>query len=118
MQYVAFAVPLLPGKEDKDREAMLSCWTGERSKAHHAARARLGITRESVWAQDTPNGKIAVVYLEADDLAAAFRGLATSDDPFDSWFREHSLEVHGLDLTQEFPPPELVLDYQDSETGS
>ena len=37
--------------------------------------------------------------------------LATSDEPFDKWFREHIRDVHGMDLTEGFPPPEQVLDY-------
>ena len=67
MQDVAFVVPLLPGTEEQDRVEMHSCWRGERMEAHHEARAALGITRESVWAQETPAGKVAVVYLEAED---------------------------------------------------
>lgn len=112
MENIAFVVPLLAGKEEKDREAMVSCWNGDRKAEHDTARAALGVTRESVWAQDTPNGKVAVVYLEAESLGKAFQGMATSGAPFDVWFREHCLEVHGLDLTKEFPPPELVLDYR------
>ena len=37
-------------------------------------------------------------------------GLATSDDPFDQWFRELIKEVHGIDMSESGPPPELVLD--------
>jgi hypothetical protein len=116
MQSVAFVVPLLPGTEEEDRTEMNSCWRGDRMESHHEARAALGVTRESVWAQDTPGGKVAVVYLEAEDLGRAFQGMATSDHPFDAWFRAHCLKVHGLDLTQQFPPPELVLDYRASES--
>ena len=115
MQSVGLVVPLLPGKEEEDRAEMNSCWRGERMQSHHEARAALGITRESVWVQDTPAGKVAVVYLEADDLARAFQGMATSDNPFDAWFRQHCMNVHGLDLTQAVPPPELVLDYRQTE---
>lgn len=119
MQSVAFVVPLLPGTEEEDRLEMNSCWRGDRMAGHHEARAALGIVRESVWAQDTPAGKVAVVYLEAEDLGRAFQGMATSDHPFDVWFRGHCLKVHGLDLTKELPPPALVLDYrQDGNEGA
>ena len=118
MQNVAFVVPLLPGTEEEDRVEMHSCWRGERMQSHHEARAALGITRESVWAQETPSGKVAIVYLEAEDLSRAFQGMATSNSPFDEWFRTHCLKVHGLDLTQQFPPPELVLDYRRTESAS
>jgi hypothetical protein len=54
----------------------------------------------------------AVVVLEAPDIEAAMGALATSDEPLDSWFREHVRDVHGIDLADDFPPPEQVLDYR------
>ena len=38
-------------------------------------------------------------------------GLATSDDPFDVWFRAHLQHVHGIDLAAGMALPETVLDY-------
>jgi hypothetical protein len=38
------------------------------------------------------------------------QSIATSDDPFDEWFRELVKEVHGIDMTESGPPPELVLE--------
>jgi len=46
-------------------------------------RAHAGIIREAVWIQPGPGGDIAVVYLEADDLATAFTIVGTSAEPFD-----------------------------------
>jgi hypothetical protein len=112
MQSVAFAAPILPGKTESDRAAMRSCAEGERKEAHHASRERRGITRESVWIQQTPGGDVAVVYLEADDIQTAMAGLGDSPDPFDSWFREHILETHGIDLANDFPPPDQVIDFR------
>lgn len=109
---IAFTVPILPGKTERDREVMRSCWQGERQADHQASRRRMGITRESVWLQPTPGGDVAIVFFEADELAGAFDGLATSQDPFDAFFREYVLDVHGVDLTQGFPPPEQVLDHR------
>jgi hypothetical protein len=62
-----------------------------------------------VWIQSTPAGDVAV---EAPDLQAAMGSLATSEDQFDRWFREHIKDVHGLDLTEGFLPPEQVLDFR------
>jgi CubicO group peptidase (beta-lactamase class C family) len=112
VQSVALVAPLLPGKTEIDRAALQSCANGERTAAHQASRKRHGITREAVWIQSTPAGDFAVVYLETDDLQAAFAGLSTSADPFDSWFREHTLDALGLDLTHGFPPPDQALDYR------
>lgn len=111
MPSVGFVAPLLPGKTEDDREAMTSCWHGERRAAHEASRRRHGISREAVWIQGTPNGEVVVVYLEAAELGTAFKGIGTSDEPFDRWFREHLRDVHGLALEDGFPPPEQILDF-------
>ena len=111
MQCIAFAAPVLPGKTGVDREAMASV-QGERKAAYQSSRERLGITREAVWIQPTPGGDVAVVYLEAADLPAMFAGLGSSQDPFDSWFRDVIREVHGIELAGGLQPPELMLDYR------
>jgi hypothetical protein len=111
-QAIAFAAPFLPGKTDADREALESCWHGDRRADHEASRKRADITRESVWIQSTPDGDVAVVLIEADDIQAAMGALATSAEPFDAWFRDHIKDVHGMDIAEESPPPEQVLDYR------
>ena len=112
MQSIGFAVPLLPGKTDIDRAVMTSCWRGERQAAHEEAQRRFGVTRYAVFIQHTPGGDVAVVYMEADDIENALKGMATSQEPFDRWFRDHVREVHGIDVEDGFPPPELVLDFR------
>jgi hypothetical protein len=106
---------MLPGKTDADRAALASCGQGERKEAYEDARRRAGITREAVWIQSTPVGDVAVVFMEADDLAAAFKTIGTSDEPFDRWFRDHIREVHGVALEDGFPPPEQILDFGASD---
>ena len=114
MQSIGFALPLLPGTTETDRSVMRSCWQGERKASHRAARERLGVRRESVWIQDTPGGDVVVVYMEADDVQAAIEGMASSEEPFDRFFRNHLRDVHGLDLANGFTPPEQVLDFNAS----
>jgi hypothetical protein len=111
-QRVCFAAPIRPGATALDREEMLSCWTGERSEDHAGSRRRQGITREAVWIQSTPAGDVAVILLEARDLPGALLGIATSTEPFDVWFRDHLLAVHGMDLSDGMSLPEQVLDFQ------
>jgi hypothetical protein len=111
MQSVAFAVPLLPGQTDASRIALASCWVGAHKEAFQDARRRAGIIREAVWIQASADGDVAVVYLEADDVAAAFTLLATSAEPFDRWFRHEVRSVHGVALERGFAAPELVLDF-------
>lgn len=112
MPAVGFTLPLLPGKTETDRAAMTSCWRGERRDAFQESRKRHGITRESVWIQPTAHGDVVVVYMEADDLEAAFKGVASSDEPLDRWFRDHVRDVHGVALEEGFPPPEQILDFR------
>jgi hypothetical protein len=114
MQAVAFAVPLLPGQTEAVRVALASCWSGARTEAYQDARRRAGIIREAVWIQPAPRGDVAVVYLEADDLATAFTILGTSAEPFDRWFRGHVRQVHGIAWEEGFAAPELVLDFDTS----
>jgi len=111
MQSVAFAVRLLPGQAEAVRVALASCEAGACKEAYQDARRRAGIIREAVWIQTAPGGDVAVVYLEADDLAAAFTVLGTSTEPFDRWFRDHAGQVHGIAWEAGFTAPELVLDY-------
>jgi hypothetical protein len=109
MPSVAFCAPILPGKEQADLDGFEEV-RGSRREDYEASRRRAGITREIVWHQETPNGTVAVVYLEADDVGASMQALGTSDDPFDQWFRDLIGEVHGIDLSEGGPPPELVHD--------
>jgi hypothetical protein len=111
-QSIAFAAPLLPGKIDDDRAALAAMHSGDRAADHDGSRRRLGITREAVWLQSTPGGDVAVVLIEADDIEAVFGGLASSQEPYDVWFRAYVQEMHGIDLTEGFPPPEMALDYR------
>ena len=114
MQCVAFAVPLLPGQAEAVRSALASCQAGARKEACQDARRRARIIREAVWIQPAPGGDVAVIYLEADDLAAAFTIWGTSAEPFDRRFRDHVRQVHGIALDDGFTAPELVLDFDTS----
>ena len=111
MPAVAFAAPILPGKV-ADWTAMVRSWEGEERSGYLESRNRAGVTREVCWLQRTPQGEMAIIYLEADDLEAAFRTFGTSDSPFDQQFRSRVLEIHGLDLSGPLPGglPELAFD--------
>ena len=109
-QRIALVTPYLPGTLEKERAAMASISAGDRAEAHAASRRRAGITRETAWLQETPDGHVSVTYLEADDLGRAMETLMTSDDPHDVWFRELLQEIHGIDMSEATAPPELLID--------
>lgn len=85
---------------------------GPRRDEYVRSRERFGVHREVVWHQSTPQGTVAIVYMELNDSQQMFEGVGSSDDPFDQWFREQAKEVHGIDLSQPLPggPPQMVFD--------
>ena len=110
MPAFAFALPVVPGKETLDRETLEEMQGTRRAEYEDQMRAA-GITRHTVWHQQTPDGTIAVVYMEAED-EAAIGAFGASAAPLNTWFRERMKEVHGLDITQPGPPVEKVHDIQ------
>lgn len=104
MESLAFSIPLLPGKTaewQRWNEELL----GRRRSEYKASRRGLGITTERAFLQHTPQGDVEVVYWEAESVQRAVQGLATSQEPFDVWFRERVRDFTGLDLTQPLPGP-------------
>jgi len=112
MATIAFVMPLVPGKEGADADALRRMGApGPDHDAYVAARRSQGLTREAVWHQKTPTGTFAIVMLEGDDLAASFGNIASSDDPFAVQFRDFVKDVHNIDLAKDPPPDvELLLD--------
>lgn len=81
MPALGFVVPVLPGKEPADLDWMGEM-TGPRREEYESAWKQLGVTRHAVWHQQTPDGTVAVVYMEANDIPRAMEGITSSDDPF------------------------------------
>jgi hypothetical protein len=95
----AFSIPIVRGKEELDRRT-LDEMLGERREEYQAALRQAGITRQAIWHQDTPDGTVAVVYVEGDDPQASVARFSSSDEPLNTWFREQMKEVHGVDISQ------------------
>lgn len=113
MASLGMTLPLLPGKTE-DWKQWVQEMGGTRLDEYQASRRKLGITREASFLQQTPQGDLAVLYIEADDIFHALQGLALSQDPFDVLFRQQTRELFGLDLAQppSGPPPETVFDWR------
>ena len=77
MPALGFVVPVLPGKEQADLDWMEEM-TGPRREEYEAAWKQLGVTRHTVWHQQTPAGTVAVVHMEADDIPRAMQGITSS----------------------------------------
>lgn len=96
--------PVLPGQSValiKFAEKLM----GERKEEFD--NSQLTVLKEQWYLQPTPMGDFCIVHVHAADPMAVFKGLATSEEPFDVWFREQVKETTGVDLTN--PPSELPL---------
>ncbi|MBV9229891.1 MAG: hypothetical protein JOZ18_11300 [Chloroflexi bacterium] len=115
MASLASAFPILPGKMEQWKHFCQEM-VGPRHSEYEASRKRLGVTREAAYLQQTPQGDMAIVYMEAQDISRVFEGFGRSQVPFDVWFREQVKEIHGLDLSQPLPGPfpEAIVDWRAS----
>jgi len=105
MQRYAFANPIQPGKLETWK-GYVAEMKGPRKDEMAASRKRAGLSAEIVWHQVTPQGDLAIVYWEADDIGKVFEVLMSSQQPIDVWFREKVLVgVHGMDPAS--PPPPM-----------
>jgi hypothetical protein len=109
--------PVPPERFDAWRAAVAEM-AGPRRAEFAAARRRQGIHRQIVWVQQTPEGPREILLMETPDPARAFAEMATSQHPFDVWFRQVLLDTTGTDLTQPAgPPPEQILEWSADEPG-
>ncbi|MGH3086679.1 MAG: hypothetical protein ACRDSJ_05100, partial [Rubrobacteraceae bacterium] len=61
----------------------------------------------------SPRREMAVAQVEIQNPREALRRLGSSEHPFDVWFKEKLVELHGCDLDRPQPGhgPELVFAY-------
>jgi hypothetical protein len=87
---------------------------GGQSEAYAASRSRVNIQAERLWINETADGAIAVLVIEADQPEHALQALATSQHPFDRWFRQQVLAPLGHDLNRSSfrLAPDLLADYR------
>src|SRR5437879_261747 len=96
MASLAFALPILPSKT-RQWKHFCQEMVGSRRSEYEASRNRLGITMEVAYLQQTPQGEMIIVYIEAKDIRGVFEGLRTSQESFDVWFCQQVNEIHGVD---------------------
>jgi hypothetical protein len=92
---IAAALPVLPGKSDRVRNF------GKELEEHREEWERLNkeatITRYVSWLQESPQGDIEIVVMEAED-PSRIRPYIAGDTPHDSWWLDYLRDVHGMDL--------------------
>ena len=111
MTEIVFAIPIMHGKEEVDRQTRDEM-AGARRDEYAAALKDAGITRQAVWHQQRPDGgTLAIVYIEGTDPDAHQR-FVSSDADISRWFVQRMQEVHGRDVSQPPLPVELILDFR------
>jgi len=106
MSGIVLTFPILAGKVEAWRRFCQEL-SGCRRQLYEASRQRLGITLEQLALVETAFGATAVTTLEAPDVAQALGQIITSILPFDLWYREKLLELHGVNLAgyEQFAQP-------------
>ena len=111
MPSTVFGVPILSGKTEAWKRALAEI-NGSRKNEYLQARRNLGITKEVVCLQQSPQGDMVVVYIEARDTSRVLQDMMQATDPFHQWFCQAILQdAHGIDPSQPPPPAnEVFLD--------
>lgn len=105
MGTIAFAAPIVPGKEDAWAE-FAGQLSGARKAEFDDFNTRHQITDHRAWLQKNPDGNSLVIVVAEGPGAETLMGeFATSDNEFDKWFAERVTEAHGFDLSAPPPPP-------------
>ena len=99
MQSLAFAFPLRAGKTEAWR-AWIREILGPRRSEYEAFSQKLGLGTQRWYLQHTPQGDLAIIYLEGKDLERKFQHLRTAQDPLTVWIRQRAQDLFGVDLTQ------------------
>jgi hypothetical protein len=66
---------------------------------------RMGLTMHNAWLAESPQGPVAIVVHDGPGSASFMEKMASSDHPFDTWFRDSVSELHGIDFAQGMPGP-------------
>ena len=106
MSGIVLAFPLLAGKAEAWRRFCQEL-AGSRQQPYESSRHRLGITSERLALVETAFGSTAVITLEASSVDQALGEIISSELPFDRWYREKLLELHGINLSgyEQFAQP-------------
>jgi hypothetical protein len=111
MTEIVYALPIVHGKEDFYRQTTDEL-AGARRDEYGAALKDAGMTRQTVWHQQTPRGgNLAIVYIEATDPDALLR-FTSSDADISRWFVQRMQEAYGRDVSQPPLPVELIFDFR------
>jgi hypothetical protein len=114
MSGIVLTFPILSSKVEAWRRFCQEL-SGSRRLPYEASRQRMGITCERLALVETSFGATAVTTLEAPDVDRALVLIITSEIPFDVWYRERLLKLHGINLAgyEQYAQPTPIPDNQE-----
>ena len=105
----AFAAPITSGQTDACRRFIAEL-SGPRQAEFADMQRRSGVTEETYWLQESPDGDLMIVVSDSDQRA--FNELMVNPQTdFDRWFREQVQPILGGDPAAfgDVPPPPTPL---------
>ncbi len=109
----AIAVPVLETKVDQWKAWVQECM-GPRREEFDDFNERMGLTLHRAWLMQSRQGPQVIVLFDGPGANNFLQKMATSQGPFDRWFRERVSALHDIDLSTPdiLSPAELFLDWQ------
>lgn len=100
---------LLPPSSDNNAslKAVFGEMHGAREEQCLANRSVMGVTREYVCLQHTPDGDVLITYLEADEPEHIVDRMMSSDSEYARWRDANVKPLLGTDM----PSPEVLADW-------
>lgn len=113
----AFVMPIPSGKAETLRKNLTEM-REQRYDELHRRNQKIGLHAVQVWLQRTPKGDFAVVRWDTDNPQKVYDYMATSQEPFDKWFREKILgEGFGVTFDKRPSINERVFSYSGQPVG-
>jgi hypothetical protein len=93
------AIPL-PSENVEAWKAWTRECQGPRREEFDDFNERMGLTRHRVWLTQGPQGNLIIVALDGPGAEDYLQRVASSQEPFDRWFREKASDLSEVDLSR------------------
>jgi hypothetical protein len=106
-----FLLPV-PAGNTEALKAKFADMAGSREGQCVANRSVMGVTREYVALQQTPNGDVIVAYLEGDDPDKGMERMMASDSEYARWIASEVMPLMGTDTDHNLPSAQVLADWR------
>ena len=111
MPATSLVIPVPAGKTEALKKAFEEM-RGSREGQCVANRHVMGVTREFVSLQHTPQGDVLVAYLEGDDPSKAMERMMASDSEYARWIAKDVMPLLGVAEGELRPASETLADWR------